>query len=49
MVGMLAACWLDAGWMQIWAKCACYLKLDENLQVLIEIKPECESGAHLLQ
>jgi hypothetical protein len=40
---MLAGCWLDAG--QIWAEYACYLKLDENLQIFIEIRPECKSGA----
>jgi hypothetical protein len=46
---MLAGCWLDAGWLQIWAECACYLQLDGNLQVFIEIEPECESGAHVIQ
>jgi hypothetical protein len=46
---MLAGCWLDAGWLQIWAEYACYLKLDENLQMFIEIRPECESGAHVIQ
>jgi hypothetical protein len=57
---MLAGCWLDAGWMlagcwryagclQLWAECDCCLKLHENLQILIEIEPECESGAHVIQ
>jgi hypothetical protein len=53
---MLARCWLDAGWMvagcwwlKIWAEYACYLKLDENLQMFIEIRPECERGAHVVQ
>jgi hypothetical protein len=46
---MLAGCWLDAGWLQIWAEYACYLKLDENLLMFIEIRPECESGAHVIQ
>jgi hypothetical protein len=45
---MLAARWLDAGWLQIWAEYDCYRKLDENLQVFIEIKLECESGAHVI-
>jgi hypothetical protein len=46
---MLGGCWLDAGWLQIWDEYACYLKLHENLQIFIEIEPECESGAQLLQ
>jgi hypothetical protein len=37
----------DAGWMQVWAEYACYLKLNENLHILIEIEPECESEEHL--
>jgi hypothetical protein len=43
---MLAGCCPDAGWLQIWAEYACYLKVDENLQMFIEIRPECESGTH---
>jgi hypothetical protein len=49
---MLAACRPDAGWMlaRCWVdECAWYLQLDGNLQVFIEIRPECESGAHLIQ
>jgi hypothetical protein len=49
---MPAICWLDAGQMLggcRWDECAWYLQLDGNLQVFIEIEPECESGAHLIQ
>jgi hypothetical protein len=47
---MLAGCWLDADWiwMQIWAENACFLKLDGDLQILIEIEPARECGAHLV-
>ena len=46
---MLAGCWLDTEWLQIWAEYACYLKLDENLLIFIEIRPEYEKGTHLQQ
>jgi hypothetical protein len=49
MLLMLAGCWLDAGWLQIWAEYTCYLKLDENLKIFIEIRPDCERGAHVIQ
>jgi hypothetical protein len=41
--GMQAACWLDAD--EMLAGC---IKLDGNLQILIEIKPDCESRVHLI-
>jgi ectoine hydroxylase-related dioxygenase (phytanoyl-CoA dioxygenase family) len=53
---MLAGCWLDVGWMLA----ICWLDADlgctrllakahESLQILIEIKPECEREARVIQ